>query len=615
MNQAPSIREPLFCVLGVMALMLIAHLFFGGFFPSPAGVGHDYAGGLPGLLAEYYWSLREGPFAAPWFTPAFCGGIPIFADPGSMYYAFPSIFVRFLGLDPLGAIYVTFLLFTGIGFLGAYSFCRVGVRLSWQASTLAAVLFGLNGFYVHRMLVGHIGFHGVMLIPWLAYVIATGPSRASWLQHDNLLRWIGGGVILAYWVHAGAQSLIPAFGLASGALIVLAWLRGAPVPAAILRGVLSVGLGIALAASKLVAMFAYMGQFPRSGYRLPGFASLLDSINIAVLAVFANLSDIADFAGLRLENSQWRLDRQEYEYGVSLIPAVLLVVGAGLWLSRRGALAPVAISSDGADRKKIVLRWILGSILLLPILLNTYAPWWNDILKSLPLVGSSSSMLRWFVIYVPVSIIAAALVIDWISDHPDVRSRFMVVGLIAFVWLTASVDRQYYRAQNYDPAPVTNAFRSAAEQPDFQPRIESIGAFVNDEGAIVMPMNRNDTLIVGSSQLACYMPIFGYRLENFPFKTLRLGSIYAESAGVLNLKNPACFVFPNENNCAAGDHFPLARKGDAERFASYRRFDFNKSSAQKVAEWVTGLALLILLVGSGIGLVQWIKTVSKSTAA
>lgn len=610
-------------LLGMLATVLIAHVMFGGFFPGPAGVGHDYAGGMPAMLAEYFWSRNEGLFAAPWFTPAFCGGIPWFADPGSMFYVFPSLFVRLLALDPLAASYLTFLMFVGVGFLGAYALGRRALGFSMQAALVAGVIFGLNGFFTHRMLVGHLGFHGIMLAPWLALAVASGPTTLSWRSPATLLRIAGGALVLAYWVHGGVQSLMLAFGLASAALILLAWLRGADIRSALLRSSLILPLGLALAASKLSASFAYLAQFPRSDYRLPGFGSLLETFSVAFFSLFGNLADIATFAAARLENRQWGLDRQELEYGVTAVPALLLIVGFVLWLVRsqglgrplRRSAVDGSTSLDDLDPQPHT-RWsnrerglaiLLAVLLLLPLLLNTYSPAWNEFLKGLPLIGSSSSLVRWFVIYVPIVAIGAAAVIDSASTDREIRTRIAAVSVIVFVGLNAIVDRQFYRAQNYDPLPVVTAFRSAALNPEFTPRVEAIGAFLDQNRNILLTLNRNDTLVQNVSQLACYMPIFGYRLEYFPFKSLALGPVMQESNGMLNLKNPACFVFPAENQCAAGDHFPVSRKADAERFAAYREFAFEKSERQKTAEWISAIALVILGALLAIGTWQLMR--------
>lgn len=583
-------------LLGLLATVWIAHAVFGGFFPGPAGVGHDFAGGLPAMLAEFYWARQEGMFAVPWFTPAFCAGIPWYADPGSMYFAFPSLPSRLLGIDPLLAVYLTFLLFVGVGFLGAYLFARQALGLSLQAALLAGVIFGLNGFFTHRMLVGHLGFHGIMLAPWLALAVVSGPATLSLRAPATLLRIAGGALVLAYWVHSGVQSLLLAFGLASAALIVLAWLRGSDIRAALLRSSLILPLGIALSASKIAAAAAYLAQFPRSGYRLPGFASLADAASVAFLSLFGSTTGIAGYAAPRLQNMQWAIDRHELEYGVSVVPAVLLLLGLGFWLFQ--ARSPSARSAWSP--RHILLTGVLAMLLALPLLLNVYSPAWNEFLKGLPLIGSSSSLVRWFVIYVPISVLAAAAVIDALSSDDDVRTRATAVFLLVFVGLTVTVDRQFYQAQNYDPKPVVTAFRTAARLPEIKPKIEALGAYLDQNGNALFTGNRNDTLTQNVSQLACYMPIFGYQLENFPFKSIRLGPVMQASNGFLNLKNPACFVFPAENQCAAGDHFPVSRQADAERFASYQSFGFAKSTRQKVADALSvgALAFVALLLAA-----------------
>jgi hypothetical protein len=214
------------------------------------------------------------------------------------------------------------------------------------------------------------------------------------------------------------------------------------------------------------------------------------------------------------------------------------------------------------------------------------------------LVGSSSSLVRWFVIYVPFVAVLSGVLIDAISTRPDGRRNLAIGAIALFLAFTASVDRSFYTAQNYSPTPVVDAFRNARSNPEFQPSIQSIGAFIDENRNIVMPMNRNDLITIGSSQLACYMPIYGYRLESFPFGTLRVGSVFDETNGFLNVKNPACFVFPKENFCAAGDHFPASRKQDAASFLSYRAFPFEKSTRQKIA----GIISTIALIAAGLAL-------------
>ena len=47
--------------------------------------------------------------------------------------------------------------------------------------------------------------------------------------------------------------------------------------------------------------------------------------------------------------------------------------------------------------------------LLLPICLNYYTPTWNAILKHLPILKNSTSLIRWISLYIPVVIVLTAL--------------------------------------------------------------------------------------------------------------------------------------------------------------------------------------------------------------
>ncbi len=588
-------------LVGSVACAVVANLVFGGFFPGPNGMGHDYAGGFPALLAEYYWSLTNGIWAAPWFTPAFCGGIPLFADPGSGYYSIPSIISRGLVLDPLTSFHITFLAFVATGFLGAYLFALRGLKTSLAAAVVAATLFGLNGFFAYRFIIGHTGFHGVMLVPWLALVVCGWESpalRTRWLI--ELGRVVSAALILTYWVHSGASSLLVPFVLATAALVLLQWMRDGVVGAAIGRSVAASVLAMMLSASKLTAASAYMSNFPRSDYKLPGVGSLLEAGQLAFLMLFANLSDIAGIAAARWQNIQWALDRHELEYGVTVVPLVLGVLAAGSILSQRKGF-------PWRSPKKIVAGVSLLAIVTAVLLLNVYSPAWNDFLKSLPLIGSSSSMVRWFVVFVPIVAIASAPALDAIVGSERNRILLSATAIVVAVAQVASVNKDFYSAQSYDPKPVTEAFERARDTPGYMPSIRFIAAYVDGNGNVTMPGNRNDVITQDMSQLACYTPIFGYRLEHFPFKTLRPGPVNGLTGDYLNLKNPACFVFPEENSCKPGDHFTVAQRDSAEKFVNYRAFPFERSRAQHVADNLTKVTLalcLFALFGSGLYLLR-----------
>jgi hypothetical protein len=119
---------------------------------------------------------------------------------------------------------------------------------------------------------------------------------------------------------------------------------------------------------------------------------------------------------------------------------------------------------------------------------------------------------------------------------------------------------------------------------------------VDKANRLALPLERNDDMTRGYSQLLCYQPMFGYGLERLRYGELRPGPALAELPdGTLNLKNPSCYVFPAANACAPGDHFRREQREEATRFLRYQPFAFQRPAWQTLADGVTLAAMLLTL--------------------
>ena len=125
----PMLKRHLPWIISLAILALAYHWIFSAYFPAANGkVGDDYSYFLPKLIAGYFWSLNNGPFVAPWFTPSACGGLPAFANPQNIFYSVPQWLTLFV--SPLTAAYLTMLLFAGLGFIGTYLLLNKSFQLS-----------------------------------------------------------------------------------------------------------------------------------------------------------------------------------------------------------------------------------------------------------------------------------------------------------------------------------------------------------------------------------------------------------------------------------------------------------------------------------------------------
>ena len=573
----PGKARELALALGLGALTVVCfQALFGGFFPSANGrIGHDYGYFFPQLLTGVYWFEENGPFAVPWFTPALGGGVPYYPNPASTYYSLPQLLSLFQ--DPLAAVRTTLVVFAALGFLGTWVLLRGALGCGVWSACFGAVLFTFNGFYSTRMLVGHMAFHSIMLLPWIAWLTlrplpASGSGRWRRLLFDGL----AAGVLYAYMFQSAYFYGIPVVVLAILCLALIAslWRPGelggwSCLPRTALAG----AVALALSCSKLGASSSFLASFPRSGYPLPGFDGIGTGLTTLARALFWRAPIETD--GL-VTNTTYSLAGHEFELGVTPVAALALAVGLGALVIGAGGVAGRARTGAMLRSAKLAL---LALLLAVPFAINVHQEDWTAFLKTLPLLESSSNLLRNLVAYVPVAVALAAVGIEALPGR--VRPFAALSGAALAVVFVARDDRTAYANEIYDPATVVAAWEDLKLEGGYVPPIRAITAPFDAEGRPHTPIDRNDALVRGESQLICYEPIFGYQLEFFPKFGLRLGPIDQRGPEGLNMYDPALFVFPELNGGQPGDRFQPDELPKMKAFASYRPFEFERGARQR----------------------------------
>ncbi|MCK5805494.1 MAG: hypothetical protein KAI66_21865 [Lentisphaeria bacterium] len=599
-------RSPRLFSLLVGLLILAAHYaIFRQYLPNRNGnLGHDFSYILPRLLDGYYWFRQNGAFSIHWFSPAFCGGIPVFPHPTSTYLSVPQ-FLTFL-MDPVSSLQLSFLAFGAVGYFGMHALLRKPFATSRETACLGATLFLFNGFYSHRFLIGHTNFHAFMLVPVIAFLLLREDAR----RRVSVCMGTLAGVCLAYGFHSGMGHVLPAAFLAvvlvallhlgSGFSASRAWMLGAKFGVAIL-------VVVCLSAAKLNAALSFLSHFSRAQYAIPGVVGAFDLFAFWLRSMFIGPQHV--LAQSVLANTQVFLGRHEFEFGVTFIPAVLLVVAAAEG-ARRLSGQNLSTRLRQVNRGALLVALAFALLFLVPILLNHYSPAWNALIKRLPILKSSSQMTRWFCAHIPVLVVVSAMAVKHsrlLSKH---RLPLACAGVCVVIALNAFSDRQFYQEQSYSPNRILAAYRRcrAGEQ---APQIDRVVVCVDpNTGKLAMPLNRNDSVAEGNSQMLADEAVFGYFLETFPVKQLRPGPILSDVGGCLNLKNPASYVWPGANHCQPGDHFRLDQREQAEAFVNYRGFPFAISVRQRVANMVT-----IVTAVAALALLAWCCATSETAEA
>ena len=587
LNNRLSIKK-LFPLLFGFIFLLFYYLIYSRYIPNLYGtVGHDYRLNLPNLLSGYYWFLNNGFWSIPWLSPSQCGGSPFFPDINVMYFSIPQ-FLSFY-ISPIKAVRVTFFSFSLIGFIGFYYLMKESFNFTKVQATLGGLLFMFNGFFAYRMLIGHLTVHSYMLLPIIGLALLPSTSflpKRSLL--DRVFRLAVAGTCFSYMFYSGFIYGIPPVILSIIALILIASKDIKTACGPLLNLFLSLAIACCLSSIKLVGAFAVLSNFPRTLYPLPGYDSIARIAYIIINNIFFAVpnSDI-----LKFFNSGNIQGRHEFENGLTVIPLFLITILILVKILQR--------------RIRITTKAILLIFLcMIPVIFNWYEPSWNQFLKSIPLVKSSSTLIRWFCFYIPIVIVASLYGLKELCGLKLFNQYQLAIAIFlsaAFIFLNYSYDKFYYFEQPYHIAPIESAWEHANKNKSITP-ISFVDGDIN---------NGNDSLIQGGSQINCYQPIFGYNLEKFPLLNLRPGNIYTVSGGKFNFKNPACYIFPSENKCHPGDHFTESDKSKLESLAEYRPVYFQKSRLQIFSAFLSLITLVFILSIMGLRAITFFKSKAK----
>jgi len=580
----------IFIITGFLSL-LFYHVILRGYFPADGqGLGHDYSYFLPRLLDGYYWYRANGAFETPWFTPSFCGGLPFFANPQSMYYSAPQVLTWLLG--PVDGVYYTILVFAFSGFTGFYLLLRASFAASRPTAYYGALLFMFNGFYLTRMQIGHLSFHGFMLVPLVCHFILRpetggGKRYLSRFMVDECVAGLG----FAYMVHSGMAAIgIPVVIAVMAVILTHGIAPGGSLSGSLLRLGAAGVIGALASSSKLVAMVALLAQYPHNYYSIPGTESIAGLLVILTQSLFFQISP--EMANNAITNSSWYLPWHEFDYSITAGPFFILLIGGYTYL--RSAFLSGAWRNMATRTAVQALATAL--LLAIPLVSTFHSQTIVDTLSAIPFARSTSNFFRWFIVYIPSLILFTVIVMERTPQIERRKTLVATLGIIIIIVSAIYFDREDYHGRPYPGGVVVKSYFDTKDG-IYIPRIDRIGAYVDANGKISSYYFKgtDNLLAKGVSQMICYEPVFGNSMERFPAKALRLGPVMDKRDGYLNLKNPSCYLYPLENGCLPGDNFKVNQTEQAELFASYKPFSFAVSWPQKAAN---GLSTLVLaLVG------------------
>lgn len=609
------LRLPLFAFL--LSMAAFEAIWGGSFYSNSAKLAHDFALTGTGLLEGANWmrsnGLLESLWSPPWFTPAWCAGSAYYADPQAAYYA-PMQWLAF-ALDPFLAAHISALLFAAIAFWGSYATARKILGWETPSSTIFAVLGVANALMPLRSAAGQTGYHSFYLWTVLVLALAWPGSPKGWRK---ALPPAAVAAALTGWLQFGfGATLVPASLGVLAFVSVLIAIGRANWSHVIARGALGVAGAAALNASKVYESASLLRNFPRDFYAMPGFPNFGD----AALAVVMALTQPSEWTGLfgarRMEHIVYMALPHEWalEFGLGSVALCLLSLCALLATRIRSKDKSVALNLTAAPSPSAVVGWAIALIVVtIPLMLLWSSPSAQALIKSIPILSSTTWPMRWIIVYVPLAqwVVALPVAAALRLCSPKLKTVAALAGC-ALIWAgPASESLNYYKStesQAYDPRGVARAHAELVESGKPIPVRNLVSNFTRTGK---LTHDRNDLFLTGASPIECYNPLYGYRLEAFPqHRRLREGpALGLDANGRSLLMNPSCLVHPQANSCSPGDGFDMstsAGRGAAEAFMNRGPFEWRRGRVGEALSLLSTCSWMLAMGLVAAALAAWIR--------
>lgn len=559
---------PLFA--GSLMTLLIV-LLINRDFPN---IGHDYRYFVSRMMDTNIHILLNG-LSIQWYTPSFGGGLPAFPNPQNLEYSLVQWVSFFIG--PWKAVLWSTAI---ISFTGYYYFYRLldeTLGLGWKTSTLGALFFLGNGFFIEHMIVGQLGYQLFPLSSIVLYILLDSRNRI--LPSSLVVAFL-----ITATIHQAGFYLLVIFGISFIiTFLILRLMRPALVDAnRILRITVSGGsLALLMSASKIHAVFSLMQQFPRQVVDV--FPVGLAQSFLGLVAQFFGVMTIApimiatgqdtDLLSGALSNiTGAKYGIWETDMAISPVLLAFLFIELARWLMN------IRNGSSGLKRPEpLILGLLLVSIWFLLEL--TFAKGLIfSFVKDLPILSSLHVNVRFASAFIiPLVVIGAFILERFFRERTQVGTFFILCflslsALSSYFLLSSGIHSREFQLPAVDKVQLLSPFRVTKISD-----IQDWDAFKED-----------------ASSFRIYEPLFGYDLENYA-PEIHPGSVYEVDGEYFNMTNPVSLVFPELNSTYPFERIRVADRDKLEVFLQRGQPDWQIPRIQKVLNAFSLFSLVVCL--------------------
>ena len=296
-----------------------------------------------------YWNATLFGLAKEW-TPVMCSGLSLAGEPQVPFASLPMLLGYALG--PLWGIVAGNIAYFTIGWIGAYLYTGLWVDRKARRALTASLFIG-NGFFICRLVHGHLDFIPFAALPlalWIIHRVADpATEEGAGLRSILAIAWLG--VLFTLVIDGSPVAIIHWLFWIAIYSAVLSYVRRSPVP--LLTFLAACGITCVLDAGYLWPMIRAQSDFPRltadtftGPWSLPWF--MLLPMRGKVLPSNGTGIELSVFIGPVLFYLVWRYRRALLEELPRDLRLPLLIVSVvSIWLgmgSLRVAHLPVWLS-------------------------------------------------------------------------------------------------------------------------------------------------------------------------------------------------------------------------------------------------------------------------------
>ena len=572
-----------FIFLNIVVLSVFFIRYSGATYPI---VGNDYKLFISRLIDTHLYYKVNG-FGIQWYTPSFGGGLPAYPNPLQMQFSLPQLITWFF--NPWVAVMASTIIYLVIGFIVTFLFLQDVLEFNSFSAILGANFFIGSGFFIERVIVGHVDKISLPLIviPVFAFYSRKLPP---WLG-GMIISIIGAILINSGGVYIGVMCLftfiltIPLIYLLRPQLV--SWRR---IPTVFIWGTIFTFL---LCGSKLYAITNLMRNFPREvfDHYFVTWYSSIGGVIFQLIGVMTSLP-ILRLIGKNSMVFVVRLAKWTgspygfWELDTSISPVLSFLLIGGVWmvLSHRPRL----------DKANLIKKMIAGICLLLLIILvvqfSTARGFLYELVKGLPIFNSLRTNTRFTASFIlPLALLGAKVFDQWTRQKSV--SRIWIVYVLLNVASLVSLWAYFLlplevQGRNFDVTYLLDTYS----------KIQAGNTFPVKR--IIPAMNDYEVFQAqASNTVGHYDPIYGIN----SFRPLvHEGSVFDIQDGFYNITDPTGYVFPSENGSKLFSRIPVSDYNKLMDFINRRNVDWKLPIIQITLDWAVGitfpLELLVILV-------------------